>query len=715
MSIKSIEIKNLLSFEFMQINEVENINCIVGKNNVGKSNLLKVIRFFYGKMAEKRELPPELYSNYDSFGYIKLEFDTELIHRIVRNRESTYFEKISNILFNESNKKTAASVFSIPRMSTQNKGKPTERKLITSYFLTLFIHSNGAVEWSVKDREVIKMLLYLFPFFEVDSRYMDLHEWDKIWHLISRLKSFDTKKIKNEDILKFFDDKLNDKSSSRKSEDYSKFIRKIDKTTDTQNYNYKDKVLSYIKVGLKGHDFISDGEQLAIQSDGTNAFYFIDTLLTLLVSLTRNEYISPFLFIDEPEIGLHPKRCELLINRLSNSILRHNTMSNGKTRTRPLPKVFFLTHSSNLVKEVVKKFQGQHQVLHISKDKDDASKIVQLKSNYDKESRNFLSIFSDNEARLFFSEFIFFVEGETEQEAFGNLNLTKHFDQLNNIDIYKCSNNILSEEINPSRTKASIPYLFLYDADKAYELKKFTANTASIKLKKTSSLVNFNINRIQEELKYFKKGYSQKHREQCKELSHIHQFSLQPTLIDRASLTCGDLQSYTFFQKSIQKYLMSKRVKLVKTTFEGCLICIESADLFYAWLKETYNVDLYTMVKHSRKKTVDNEKRLIDFIRIIFNGKSDTLLSRKQIGRNKSLYMSTLAQEHLHDITKKCKFSRGKTDGWVTLFINYSIIQIEKEVLTKNRSFQNLFNSYFPEFHGIICELQPDRYRELRK
>lgn len=45
MAIKSIRIKNLLSFEDFTLENISDINCIIGKNNVGKSNLLKVLDF----------------------------------------------------------------------------------------------------------------------------------------------------------------------------------------------------------------------------------------------------------------------------------------------------------------------------------------------------------------------------------------------------------------------------------------------------------------------------------------------------------------------------------------------------------------------------------------------------------------------------------------------------------------------------------------------
>ena len=55
MSISRIKITNLLSFDFIEIKDFKDINCIVGMNNAGKSNFLKLILFFYDKLNKKRK------------------------------------------------------------------------------------------------------------------------------------------------------------------------------------------------------------------------------------------------------------------------------------------------------------------------------------------------------------------------------------------------------------------------------------------------------------------------------------------------------------------------------------------------------------------------------------------------------------------------------------------------------------------------------------
>ncbi|MEI8613561.1 AAA family ATPase [Shewanella sp. PP-He15 brown] len=56
MTIQSIKITNLLSFDELEVKDLKDMNCIVGRNNVGKSNLLKALKFFYNKLDGKEEI-----------------------------------------------------------------------------------------------------------------------------------------------------------------------------------------------------------------------------------------------------------------------------------------------------------------------------------------------------------------------------------------------------------------------------------------------------------------------------------------------------------------------------------------------------------------------------------------------------------------------------------------------------------------------------------
>lgn len=141
---------------------------------------------------------------------------------------------------------------------------------------------------------------------------MDLYNWKYLWSIVTKLKFINTKNLSRNKIVDFFDENVSSKSNSYR--DYVESIREI---TRTSAYSYEDKLLQYISVGLDGQSFNIDGFELNTQSDGTNSFKFIETFLNLIITLTRREFITPTVFIDEPEIGLHPKRCEDLIQNLN--------------------------------------------------------------------------------------------------------------------------------------------------------------------------------------------------------------------------------------------------------------------------------------------------------------------------------------------------------------------------------------------------------------
>lgn len=56
MTVQAIKITNLLSFDELVVNNLNDMNCIVGRNNVGKSNLLKVLKFFLQQIRRKRRV-----------------------------------------------------------------------------------------------------------------------------------------------------------------------------------------------------------------------------------------------------------------------------------------------------------------------------------------------------------------------------------------------------------------------------------------------------------------------------------------------------------------------------------------------------------------------------------------------------------------------------------------------------------------------------------
>ncbi|WP_257888270.1 ATP-binding protein [Vibrio diabolicus] len=146
MAIQSIRVKNLLSFEDALIDDIKDINCIVGRNNVGKSNVLKLLRFFYSKLNGERVLPPELYSKYNNFGSITVRYDTTRIKTIVtgKNNNSPFLKHIYNTLF----KGERRSIFT----------RGALRDVDSHIDLTLTVYSNDSTQWSINDEKTRNIL-----------------------------------------------------------------------------------------------------------------------------------------------------------------------------------------------------------------------------------------------------------------------------------------------------------------------------------------------------------------------------------------------------------------------------------------------------------------------------------------------------------------------------------------------------------------------------
>jgi predicted ATP-dependent endonuclease of OLD family len=456
MSIKSIRIKNLLSFEDVYINDFKDITCIVGQNNAGKSNLLNILNYFYSSLRGEKVVPPSLYSNYSAMGSITIEYDTTRLMKVVTSRgaKNPYFRHIFKTLFSLRSNLTGLAAFG-EFIEEQSRKE-------SKYLLTLTVKNDNSIRWSTKNKDVLEIINRVYPFFFIDTRHINLYDWSKIWEAISQLKFLNMNTLERQDLVGFIDDKVSKKSGS-----YKDYVDKVNDITSTSAYSYQEKVLNYVKVGLKGHTFNIEGEDLLRQSDGTNSHKFLELFLSLMIALTRREFITPTVFVDEPEVGLHPKRNEQLIHRLHSVYKSFQKKQKGREVGRyatPYPKIIFSTHSPNIIKTVVKLFKGQneHQVLHFKKSRNESTSIRLIKSHYD--DPRFLNVFSDNEARLFFSKFILFVEGDTELEVFGNLRLVSKYPKLRDIDVY-AANDVHLNAISPSKSNLPIPFLILYDSD----------------------------------------------------------------------------------------------------------------------------------------------------------------------------------------------------------------------------------------------------------
>ncbi|MDB1123399.1 retron Eco8 family effector endonuclease [Vibrio algarum] len=609
------------------------------------------------------------------------------------------------------------------------------------------VHKNNSLTWSDSDSAVREIIHRIYPFFSIDTRRLDLYDWKYLWNVVTKLKFLNTKHLTRDKIIEFIDQNVSNKSNSYK--DYVETIGTITKATP---YEYQDLLLNYIKVGLRGHKFNIDGFDLVTQSDGTNSHKFLEIFLNLLITLTRREFITPTIFIDEPEIGLHPKRSEELIDNLHQLYRSLKSDSSewerGKYKT-PYPKIIFSTHSPNVLKTIVKQFNNtdEHKVYHFTSVNNKIT-YCSLMNSYFEDSR-FVNVFNDNEARLFFSNFILFVEGETELELFGNLNLRRLFPKLNKIDVYK-TNEVMLKAINPSNSNVSIPYLVLYDADKMIDI---NPNTGAISF--LSKEVN--IRSIRD--KYKKGFWGSTRRDYYVRLNNILKIDGIPHEFNGFKTSFKNTDIVRLVNRINNVITKSERVKIAPNTIEGYLLNTNSIKLFVRWLLTEFDKHVQVGSKGDPNRVIDSHRNrypqnfnvissfnaifnqnisdielsndnknfaklvkekylryiLREFVklnitkedkviifRIAFEGKSDTLCSKenknyKQLIDQTARDLVLIIKDRIID---KLPYGGSKTGGWVSNFLDFALTEIKtssendvEAVLTFKRTFPDLYST----------------------
>lgn len=740
MALKSVRIKNILSFDDCTITDFSDFNCIIGKNNVGKSNFLKVLRYFYANLKEESVVPLPLNSNYSSIGTITLTYDTTRLEEVIKSRKnkSIYQRHIYSSLFKDDNFYLVS-----------------KRKIRKNFSLTLTIKSNGSISWSDKDSSVRKIINRIYPFFFIDVRKIDLYDWDGLWKTTSQLKFLNTKSLKTEQIVDFFDKKVSSNSNS-----YKEYVKIIGDLTKASPYSYPDLILNYIKVGLSGHKFNIDGFELTTQSDGTNSHKFIELFLSLIITLTRREFITPIVYIDEPELGLHPKLNEKLIYNLYSLYdslkKRTDNKSLGKYAT-PFPTVLMTTHSPNILKSIIKSFEaeGEHSIFHFGL-KTRKTTVSLLNTKF--KDKRFLNVFSDNEARLYFSDFILFVEGETELELFGNMRLIEYFDFLINVDVYK-TNEVILRSLNPRASKAPIPYLNIYDADKMvsydFDENKFLLKQKEVNLinlverfkyacfispnyaikKALKAILTINGNQISTnyhgtEFEKFKYLYF---ISMCNEvLMKTDRVHIAPSTIEEVLLceSSRKLALKWLIEETskladgvlmiggggdINKKLDSLRGKLNKSNVKFIYSRVftklpysgELSEVNKAFIRKILVLNLMGLVKQFYCKSNSlSRKDQVTVLRLALDGKTHTLCSQKSkfyeshISDDVQIAVASIKENCL----RKLPFQLGKTGGWVTSFMDYAITSIEIDSQDRDDFYIN-FTRNFPYLSDILKKI----------
>ncbi|AHM67313.1 hypothetical protein PPSQR21_036750 [Paenibacillus polymyxa SQR-21] len=168
MSIKKITIKNCKSIEFLELNLNMNINCFIGINNVGKSNIMKIIHFFYINLT-KEFYDDSMFSKsnpYNDEVEISIEYNFKgLLDKVQGNtnvNNGFLDDFFSNINFSQFHSGLD------PLNDIVEKVKKYADKYIKNDKCTLTLkynRQNKSINWNIKDYEFRAFISVRFPVF----------------------------------------------------------------------------------------------------------------------------------------------------------------------------------------------------------------------------------------------------------------------------------------------------------------------------------------------------------------------------------------------------------------------------------------------------------------------------------------------------------------------------------------------------------------------
>lgn len=636
MGITKITFENVKSLSGSFLN-TKSLNVLIGRNGAGKSNIEKYINYFYKNLLSLN-VNSDIFDKvnpYNEYAKISIRYSLKEFLSVKGNRSKDIFNEIKQIL-------------------------DENDELV----LELVQYKDNRIEWNYP-YHIRKVIKYLFPIYFIDTRNLNVLDWDIVWDIIGDLGQ--SRSEVEDGLIESLNQVLEDIYGEKHLESYTLLKHEFDSNGyGIKSYNNKDVFKQLYKLRFNGENFIYKNKHLDFYSNGANSYNYIKLFYQVLKKLHLNKLKTPIIILDEPEIGLHPN----LIDEFINLIL----IDSGRIQT------ILSTHSPRLVRNAMVLEQANIFQITYDKNKTQIKKV----ENINKEKLK--KVISDKEASYYFSKGIIFVEGISEYELFTHPVLKNRFPILKEIEIFSYnSNNISLDVSHPVQRKLNIPYLLLLDLDKV-----LTYNKATHKFDITGDNYNpLKNNEIEEKEKYHYGNLREVRttRKRIKGIAQKVQFKYNPHNF------CFNDDLFDEFIDLVKSYCIFYNVYPVSTTIEGVLVNEENYMLFYKWLvrkKSTY------MGKKELEQLWNmsiNKHYRLNLLRQIVDGKLEPLFTLKRKGLIAEVVNPSLQQAYTRAL-KLPKLDKGS--GWVSAFLD----DVNKALKKTNKLSE--FDGLFPELVDII-------------
>ncbi|AEY65235.1 retron Eco8 family effector endonuclease [Clostridium sp. BNL1100] len=644
MGIAKIEISNYKSIKKCSL-DITDINLLIGENGCGKSSILSAVKFFMQNLGSDEEINEcgnifDMNNPFSNCVKISIYFDMSKFRLIA-----------SNQLLKNDAKRYRSYYLKIMKLSVNKLLKVSLTKI-----------KDKRILWNIA-RNDRKILSSIFPVYFLDSRRIDLFDWSELWYSIGDLIKLDN------DISMQFQEAINKHMDECNDPKFLYALRNINNIIQTSpvqilQYSPKEYSNSLLKTYLQGDTFTYKTKKLTYFSNGTNAYNYTIFLLDILELISKTKLKTPTIVLDEPELSLHHS----LVDNLSNKIFESGRYI----------KTIASTHSPRLVKNVLQDSEQKKLIYH-----------VKLKNNYSKTSRMKLftninsrekTFITDDHSNAYFSKILLCVEGESDLGFFSNKYIRDIYPILNSVDIYKSmSNKVIENIIHPQKRKYSTPCITLLDMDKVlnFDLRKskFKLDCFFIKSKEA---FKFQLSYKTARLNYIYKRIT--------------------GIVDKSNINfnekwgfCED-DYYFSLVKLLKEYFASQSTFINATTIEGMIVTKDNFEIFTEFFTSKLKNNRLNKFQ-SLYNCFDTSAQKCNFLRLVCNGKSDTILNTDKLKLSRS------------EKTQIEELRQRKTDGWMSEFIEFYV--------KKFFSQQGLLCSSFQQYKSIIYK-KPDLKEQLK-
>lgn len=633
MGLIKVHIENFKSIRNCTL-EFEQINLLLGENGTGKSNLLSAIQYFFINLISKKE-SDEIFDNNNKLRNevkIAITFDLTRIKKNcyvnLRNKDSRYKSYYNRIVGSIS-----GNVITIEMRKIKDQ----------------------QVKWS-HDIDIRRLIVSLFPLYFVDSRNIDLMNWESLWKNIGDLVKIENTSGLNvkENIKQVV---INEKATEQRLEMVNSIFENSNIKITSFTTNEFAAALS--QIYFTGTKFEFKENKLSYFSNGTNSFNYTYLLIYILKMISETKMKEPIIILDEPEISLHNGMIDNLIN----------------TFCECSEHIVFVmaTHSPRLVKNVLIKDDGHYIIYQVCKD-GNYSRISKFNMFYSTQNdfREKYCI-TDQHASAYFAKSLLLVEGESEMELFQNRYLNSLFEKLRYVEVVKgMSDDVIYRIVSPNKRNYNIPIVTLIDMDKIYDYQN--------KIKKKYFMFN-----EKEKYYFFKKDDNKDNSKSNLKSKRKRIFAMAEKCKFQYlyPFFATEDNNYYEFTKVIKSYFNEYRIFVASTTFEGMLITMENKNKILNFL-ERYYEKIYNDILSTYKYFPESNNKL-NFLRLLFNGKSDLILTMKQIKKeNVNINNIIINKKSLESTINENKISKT---SWVSKWLEFYFCDLAGVDYTNSRAF----------------------------